>query len=258
MYIDAPLSVALSAFKPSQKSSGRRVPYTKNAIGVELDLDGPCDILVVTLAAEADGRVLPPDRPLTEDARGTSCLRVIAAAAFKDVLLAALPDTELREEELPAGDFGGVFGGELGGVDNWPFPVGLELEAEASGGNLGDELDLSVALDADIDFEPAAGEPAGIAAALSSFAIGAIRGSLSNARNSETIFGKASPLFAWTCSIPALFGSAKSTSGSMRIIVAPLSCAVCTIRLGKPVVNCVPIISKTSHCFVASRAVLLL
>jgi len=130
--------MAFSGCKPALKSfvqlaplssSGRRVPYTKNAAGALLGWAWLFDAKLAVPLDDADCRLLVVSLPLTEDARGTSFLSVTAAAAFNDPLLAELLElpVELREADLPGGDGGGV--------------------AEVIGGNLGEELDLTFALE---------------------------------------------------------------------------------------------------------------
>lgn len=68
--------------------------------------------------------------------------------------------------------------------------------------------------------------------------------------------GKASPLFACKCSMPALLSSFKSTMVSILIIVVPFLIARATMFEGKPVVSWVPMMSRTSHSSVAASTLL--
>mmetsp|Transcript_86713 Transcript_86713/g.242716 ORF Transcript_86713/g.242716 Transcript_86713/m.242716 type:complete len:231 (-) Transcript_86713:981-1673(-) len=229
--MEAPCNVAASASSPSQNlavheaplsSSGLSVPYTKKPTGV------------APIASAGPGGAEPAD-PLEDglDAEGPGLGSGASGCSANFAAFRRAPRPTAELEALRRCGAAGLLPLLL---------LGCARKTACDGA-----LALSGDMATDDDGERLLGTSAS----------GAKRGSERRRRSSAAIFGSASPLLPWTCNMPALEGSFKSTRGSMRMMVAAPSRAARTIRWGSPVVSCVPITSSASHCSAAFSADLL-
>mmetsp|Transcript_61459 Transcript_61459/g.114933 ORF Transcript_61459/g.114933 Transcript_61459/m.114933 type:complete len:201 (-) Transcript_61459:645-1247(-) len=157
----------------------------------------------------------------------------------------------------------GARGGEAvaaTGAARVALPFGAGLGARGARDAAGVEEARAAARGATLGFG-AAGEGAGAGLGVprrgmvSGEASGGRSGSLRSFVSSRRSGGKTSPLFPCRCSMPAVASSFRSTSVSIRMMIAPDFWASRTMDLGPPVVSWVPTMRRTSQSSILCKTV---